>query len=152
MVGEDIPGPIPARSSSIGTHDLQSVFLNGSGSAAIDRVRGLTFVLEARGSAAAGIADVAADQLELTLAGSTAIKLAGHARRLTASLQGLATLDAAKLETPQAHILAIGPSTVDATVRDSATVDASGPAVVRFAGSPSCELSLNGSATVTGCK
>lgn len=143
------PGPVEV---SVGTHELSDAALNGSGSLAINRVRGLTFGLAVLGSGAAEINEVAADQLNVSLAGTTNVKLSGRTKRLTAVVRGLAALDAAKLSAPEAHIVAQGSATIDAVAAQSARVEASGPATIRLAGRPSCELQVNGSATVSGCK
>jgi hypothetical protein len=143
------PGPVEI---SIGTHELGNVSLNGSGSVAINRIGGLGFGLDVQGSGAAQIDQVAVDQLNVNLAGTPAVKLAGKAKRLTAAVRGLATLDAAKLEAPSVHISAQGSATIDAVAHSSAEVQATGPATIRFTGSPSCELHLTGSASISGCK
>ena len=46
------PGPVEIE---VGTHDLSTAWLNGSGSLAIDRVRGLSFDLAVQGSGSASI-------------------------------------------------------------------------------------------------
>lgn len=143
------PGPVEI---SIGTHDLSDASLIGSGSISINRVAGLSFGLAVQGAGAAQIDEVAADQLSISLAGTTNAKLAGHTKRLTAFVRGLAALDASKLNSPEVHLLAQGSATIDAVAAQSAEVEASGPAAVRLAGRPSCELHVSGSATVSGCK
>lgn len=137
---------------SIGTHDLANASLNGSGSIVINRVTGLSFALSVQGSGAAQISDVAADQMNVSLAGTASARLAGRTKRLTALVRGLSALDATKLGTPGAHISVEGSATIDAAVSQSAQVDATGPATIRFTGTPSCELHVSGSASVSGCK
>lgn len=143
------PGPVEV---SVGTHDLVNASLTGSGSMAINRVTGLSFVLSVQGSGAAQISDVAADQMNVSLAGTASAKLAGRAKRVTALVRGLSALDAARLDTPAVHISAEGSATIDAAAAQTAQVDASGPATIRLTGTPSCELHVNGSARVSGCK
>jgi hypothetical protein len=142
-------GPVEIN---LGTHDLTNVALTGAGSVAIDRVKGLTFWLSAQGSVAAQIGDVAADELQLSLAGAASAKVGGHALKLTALVRGLSSLDAAKLSARDAHITADGSATVDAVATDTARVDAWGPATIRFAGRPACTLKVSGSTSVSGCK
>jgi hypothetical protein len=137
---------------AIGTHDLSNATLNGSGSLAINRAKGLTFGLSVLGSGAAQIDEVAVDQLSVTLAGTATARLAGSTKRLTATVRGLSALDARKLDSPGAAITAEGSATVDAVALDSTRIDASGPATIRLIGSPSCELHVSGSSTVSGCK
>lgn len=143
------PGPVEIN---VGTHELSSASLNGSGSLGIDHVAGLTFALVVQGSGAARINDIESDQLNVALAGTTNAKLAGRAKRLTAVVRGLAVLDAATLKTADAHISAEGSATIDAVAAQTAQVRSSGPATIRFMGRPSCELHVSGSTTVSGCK
>jgi len=143
------PGPVEVM---VGTHDLSSASLTGSGSIAIDRVQGLTFALAIQGSGAAEIGNVAADQMEVSLAGTATAKLKGRARSFTALVRGLSSLDAANLASPEAHITADGSSTIDANVTDTARVDAWGPATIRLTGRPSCTLTVTGSTNVSGCR
>lgn len=143
------PGPVEV---SVGTHDLTNAALNGAGSVAIDRVKGLTFALALQGSGMGQIGDVAVDQMSVSLVGSASAKLTGHAGKLTALVRGISSLDAGSLTTPNAQISADGTSTVDATVTDTARVDAWGPATIRFAGRPSCAVKTSGSTSVSGCR
>lgn len=143
------PGPVEVN---VGTHDLSEATLNGSGSIAINRVTGLSFALAIQGSGAAQIQEVAADQMNVRLAGTTNARLAGNTKRLTASVRGLATLDAAKLNGPEAQLSAEGSATIDAVAVRSARIEAAGPVTIRLAGRPSCEVHVTGSATVSGCK
>jgi len=143
------PGPVEI---TVGTHDLSNAWLNGAGSIAIDRVKGLNFALSLQGSGAGEIGDVAIDQMSVNVVGSANAKLAGHAGKLTALVRGVSSLDAAALTTPNAQISADGTATVDATVTDTARVDAWGPATIRLAGHPSCALKTAGSTSVSGCR
>jgi hypothetical protein len=143
------PGPVEL---SIGTHDLTSATLFGSGSLSIDRVKGLTFALTLQGSGSGEISQVAADQLSVTIEGSGSAKIAGDAKKLTALVRGISSLDAKALSTPNAAISADGTATVDADVTDTARVDGWGTATIRLTGQPSCTVKTNGSVTVSGCK
>ena len=136
---------------SIGTHDLSAAWLNGAGSLAIDKVRGLSFDLSVEGSGAASIALAEVDQLKVSIAGTGSASIAGTAPKLTAMVRGVSSLDASALSVKDETIGAQGPATVKAMVTNSAKVDAQGPAVVDFAGSPACTTTAEGSATVSGC-
>jgi hypothetical protein len=146
--GQD-PGPVEV---SIGTHDLSSASLTGAGSLGIDQAKGLSFGLYVQGSGAAQIAKVAADTMNVTLAGSASAKLAGNAKKLNAAVRGVAALDATKMSATDAYVTAEGSATVDAIAANTAQVDASGPATIRLSGKPSCELHVTGSTSVSGCK
>jgi hypothetical protein len=143
------PGPVEI---SIGTHDLSSSTLFGAGSIAIDKVKGLTFGLIVEGSGQTEIGQVAADQLNVTLEGTASAKLAGQAKKLTALVRGVSTLNAANLATPVAAVSADGTATVDANVTDTAQVDGWGSATIRLSGGPSCTVRTHGSTSVSGCR
>lgn len=136
----------------LGTHDLHSAALNGPGSFTIDKVKGLKFDLSVQGSGMADIASVAVDQLALNLGGNASARLAGKAKTFTAILRGLSTLDASGLDSSDAVLGAEGPATVRARVTNAVKVDGRGAASFTLAGSPSCTLKVQGSASVTGCK
>ena len=142
-------GPVTVE---LGTHDLSAAWLNGSGTLAIDRVKGLSFDLSVQGSGAGRIGQMAVDQLNVSVIGTASARLAGTAARMTAVLRGISGLDAAALSTKDATIGADGASTISASVGNSVTIDASGPATVRISGGPSCTLRVSGSASVTGCR
>ena len=143
------PGPVEV---SVGTHDLTSASLTGSGSLAIDRVKGLTFTLSVLGSGASEIGNAAADQLNVSLEGTATVKLGGEAGKLTALVRGVSMLDAARLSTPSADLSADGTATIDADVTDTARVNAWGPATIRLSGRPACNLKVSGSTSVSGCR
>lgn len=136
----------------LGTHDLDSATVLGAGSLSIDKVKGLNFILSMQGSGVGEIGEVATDQFNVTLVGTAAAKIKGHALKLTALVRGVSSLDAQGLTTPNAQISADGTATVAANVTDAARVDAWGPATIRFAGRPACTLKLQGSTSVSGCR
>ena len=61
---------------SLGTHDLSSASLNGSGVLDIDWVKGLKFDLAIQCSGSGGIEDVAVDQLNVSVVGTARASLA----------------------------------------------------------------------------
>lgn len=137
---------------SIGTHELTAAYVNGSGSLAIDKAKGLSFELSVQGSGMASIDSAAVDQLRVSIVGSAGARIAGTAPRLNAVLRGVASLDATALDVKDATITADGPATVKARITGTAKVDAYGAAAVDLAGSPACTVKSSGSATVTGCR
>ncbi|HEU4705350.1 MAG TPA: DUF2807 domain-containing protein [Sphingomicrobium sp.] len=137
---------------SIGTHDLSAAWLNGSGSLAIDKARGLSFDLSVQGAGSASIAAVAVDHLKVAVSGTASASLAGTAPRLTAIVRGISTLDAEGLVTRDATIGADGPATVRVTVTNGAKIDAHGTATIGLAGRPACTVKASGSASVSGCR
>jgi hypothetical protein len=143
------PGPVEV---SIGTHELSNAWVNGAGLLSIDRVRGLSFALSVQGSGRAEIAAADADQLSVSLVGTASAKLDGKAKKLTALVRGISALDATGLVATDASIGAEGAATIDANVKGETTIDASGPAVIRLDGRPTCILRTGGSTTVSGCR
>ena len=145
----DSKGPVEI---AIGTHELSAAWLNGSGSLAIDKVRGLSFDLSVQGAGAASIGTVAVDILKVSISGAAGATLSGVAPKLTAIVRGVSSLDAAGLTATDAVIGAQGPATVKANVTGTAKVDAQGVAAVVLTGRPACTVKAIGSATVSGCR
>lgn len=143
------PGPVEIE---VGTHDLSQAWVNGSGTLAIDRVRGLTFELALQGSGSASVSEADVDQMKVGISGSGSVTLAGKAPRLTALVRGTSTLDAAGLDTKDAVVGAEGPSEVRLLATATAKIDARGTTSVAVGGNPSCTVKAEGSAVVTGCE
>lgn len=150
-------GGYPGRDSgpveiSLGTHDLTTAWLHGSGSLAIDRVKGLSFDLSVQGSGLGSIGQVDVDQLNISIVGTASATLAGRAARVTAIVRGISSLDAGRLAVKDATIGAEGAATISANVSNAVKLDGSGPATIRLAGNPACTLRVSGSASVSGCR
>jgi hypothetical protein len=143
------PGPVEV---SVGTHEISNAWVNGSGALFIDRAKGLTFSLSVQGSGRAEIASSDADEMKVSLIGTASAKLSGKAKKLTVLVRGISALDAAGLTATDASFGAEGAGTIDANVTDEATIGASGPAVIRLTGQPTCTLRTGGSASVSGCR
>ena len=137
---------------ALSTHDLSAAWVNGSGSVAINKVRGLSFDLSVQGSGSAAIAAVDVDQFKLNIAGSGSASLAGKVEKLTAVVQGISSLDAGGLRIDDAVFSADGPASIKATVTDTAKVQAHGTTAIELAGRPSCTVRATGSASISGCK
>lgn len=143
------PGPVEIE---VGTHDLSTAWVNGSGSLSIDNVRGLSFelALQGSGSAAVGKADV--DQLRIGISGSGSATVSGKSTRLTAIVRGTSSLDAASLVAKDALVGAEGPSDVRVVASATAKIDARGASTVAVGGNPACTVKAEGSAVVSGCR
>jgi len=111
--GKDV-GPVEV---SLGTHDLSAAWLNGSGSLAIDRVKGLSFDLSVQGSGAGEIGQTSVDQLNVSIVGTASARLAGQAAKLTAVIRGISNLDAAALSSKDAICVSIQPSASSTSTR-----------------------------------
>jgi len=142
-------GPIDVE---VGTHDLNAAWLNGAGTLSINRVKGLRFGLSVQGSGAGEIASADVDQLDVSVMGTAAARLAGRAAKVTAIIRGISTLDASGLVSKDASLGAEGAATIAANVSNTVTVDATGPATVRLTGGAACTLRVSGSANVSGCR
>ena len=142
-------GPVDVE---VGTHELSSAWLAGSGSLHIDKVKALTFDLSVQGSGAGGIARADVDQLRIAVGGTGTVLVAGKSAKLTTIVRGVSSLDANGLDTKDADISAEGPATILAHVTNSAKVAGSGVATITLSGAPSCITRTSGSATVSGCR
>lgn len=142
-------GPVEIE---IGTHDLTTAWVNGAGSLAIDKVKGLSFDLAIQGSGTADIAEANVDQLKIGISGAGAARVAGRAPRITAVVRGTSSLDASRLIVKDGTIGAEGPTTVKLIATGELTVDARGLASVVVAGNPACSVRAAGSASVSGCR
>ena len=136
----------------IGTHELTAAFVNGAGSLAINKVRGMKFEASAQGAGSIAIDQVEVDQFNLGLAGAASARMAGKALKLTAMVRGTSLLDGEGLMVKDAVIGAQGPAIVKLTATGTAKVDALGVAAVTLSGKPSCIVTTKGSASVSGCK
>lgn len=143
------PGPVDV---TVGTHELSNASLIGSGSLAVDRVKGLSFTMTVQGSGVGSIGNAAVDQMTVSLEGTANAALAGKVGKLTALVRGLSALDASKLTVANADMSVDGTATIDADVSDTAKVNGWGPATVRLSGRPACIVKVQGSTTVSGCK
>jgi hypothetical protein len=137
---------------SIGTHELNAAWLNGSGSLAVDKAKGLSFDLSVQGAGSASIGSVAVDHFKVAISGTATASVAGTAPKLTAIVRGISSLEAAGLVSKDAIIGAQGPATIRANVSNTAKVDAQGAATIELAGRPACTVKAAGSATVSGCR
>jgi len=142
-------GPVTIE---LGTHELSTAWVNGAGSLAIDKVKGLSFDLSIQGPGTMRIDSADVDQLRVGLSGAASTRLAGRALKLNATVRGTSSLDAEALAVKDAVIGAEGPVLVRASVSGTAKVDALGLASVVLAGAPSCTVKTQGSATVSGCR
>lgn len=137
---------------SVGTHKLSRAWLTGSGTLAVDRLRGQTFDLAVEGAGRASVSAISVDQLKVAVAGSGVASLGGQAGEVRATVQGTGTLDAAALTATNANIGVDGPSVLRLTVRDTAKLTANGPATIELDGRPACTLKAGPSAEVSGCR
>ena len=143
------PGPIEI---SLGTHELSTAWLNGAGSLAIDKAKGLSFDLSVQGAGTISIARLTVDRLRAGISGSGSAVVGGSAAEVKAIVRGTSTFDGSALTAKDATLGAEGNSVVRLTATNSAKVDALGIATVELGGRPACTLRAIGSAVVSGCR
>jgi hypothetical protein len=143
------PGPVEL---TLGTHDLTSIWLNGGGRIAVDKVRGQTFQISVDGSGSVSVANLAVDKLQTNLEGSGSVVLGGSVADARLELDGPGEIDASALSAKNATIAAVGSAVVKATVTDTVDVRAFGTASVEVSGNPACTTRATGSATISGCR
>ena len=67
-------------------------------------------------------------------------------------VRGISSLDGEQFAVKDAVIGAEGPAVVKVAVTETAKINAVGVGTVTLGGNPACTLSVQGSATVSGCK
>lgn len=137
---------------SVGTADLSEVWVNGSGSVAVDKIKGLSFNVSVQGSGNAAIGSANVDQLKIAMSGAGNVTIAGKAPKLTAIIRGTSVLDASALAVKDVTVGAEGPSQVRLNASGTAKIDARGVSEVEIAGGAACTVKAQGSAAVTGCR
>lgn len=143
------PGPVDI---AVGTHELSAAWLNGAGSLAIDKVKGLSFDLSLQGPGSIAVGKLSVDRLRAGLSGSGSAVLGGTAAMVTALVRGTSSLDASALVSKDATVGAEGVAVVKLTATNTAKVDTQGTATVDLAGGPACTVRALGSAVVSGCR
>jgi hypothetical protein len=132
----------------VSTHALAAAATLGSGTVAIEAVRGDTLDLSLGGSGnlSVGRADVAA--LKLAASGSGDLTVAGRAGRADALLVGSGNIRAAALAADTAVVKLVGSGDVALGARRSADVTLSGAGSVAIAGPAACTVHKSGSGDV----
>lgn len=142
-------GPVEIE---VGTHELSTAWITGSGALAVDKVRGQTFDLAINGSASADVAGLDVDTLKVGLSGTASVRLGGRSETVSVTVRGASSLDASALGAEHATLGAEGAALIRLRVSDTAKIDAQGPATVHLDGGASCIVRSSGSAEVTGCR
>lgn len=143
------PGPIAI---TLGTHELSTAWLNGAGSLAIDKAKGLAFDLSVQGSGSVSIERLTVDRLRAGVSGSGSAVVGGSAAEVKAIVRGTSTFDGSALTSKDATVGAEGNAVVRLTATNTAKVEAMGIATVELGGRPACTLRAVGSAVVSGCR
>jgi hypothetical protein len=135
------PGEVDAPLSiRLTTRTLRAARVNGSGSLAIDEVKGLKFDTGVSGSGQLSIAAAEADSLSLNLVGSGTIKVGGKVKTVRAELHGSGNLEGEGLTASDAQIFADTAGTIKLGVLRSAAITASGSGEVEVIGTTACTV------------
>ena len=150
-------GGYPGQSSgpidiSVGTHDLTTIWLNGSGALSVDKAKAMTFELTIQGAGSIAIGHLAADHLRAGLSGTGSAVVAGTSTEVTAVVHGTSSFDGSALTAKDATIGADGSSVVKLNATNTAKVDTEGTASVELGGRPACTTRASGSAEISGCR
>lgn len=138
-------GPVEVRLTA---HDLSTATVNGSGTLAIDRMRGGKLDLVVAGSGAIEVGTVEADRLTVGVVGDGRATVAGTAERADLVLRGTGSLVAEALAADDLKLTADGAGSVKAAALKTANVASSGSGTITVAGGPACTVRATGSAEV----
>ena len=137
---------------SVGTHDLTTVWLYGSGALAVDKAKAMTFELSIQGAGSVAIGRLDADHLRAGLSGTGSAVIGGSSAEVTAIVRGTSSFDGSALTAKDATIGADGSSVVKLVATNTAKIDTEGTASVELGGRPACTTRASGSAEISGCR
>lgn len=139
------PGSVTLR---ITVPQLIRAGLSGSGSLAIDAMRGARISLIVAGDGSLSASAIDADKLDIMLAGNGSIAASGKALTGTITARGNGAFDAAKLEIADLVFNASGAGSSRVAARRAAKVIATGSANVTILGNPACTVNALGSGEI----
>ncbi len=145
----DNSGPVAI---AVGTHDLNTIWLNGSGGLKVNAVKGPSLDISVVGAGSVAIDKVTVDRVGVSLSGSGSAVLAGTAMEAAATASGTSSLDAHALIAKNATIGASGAGVVKLAATNTVKVNGEGAVTIELSGAPSCLLNVEGPASVTGCR
>jgi hypothetical protein len=125
----------------LSTRDVRAATLIGSGSLAIDRVRGLRVELAVSGSGSMSIGAADADTMIVGLLGSGSIAAGGRAKQLRVTVQGTGDFDGRGLTGDDAQVVANTSGTIAVGAARTAKINAIGRGAVEILGPATCTLS-----------
>jgi hypothetical protein len=138
----------PSPSVTIAARGLRAATVNGSGSLAIDKARGLRLDLTLTGSGGIAIGAVDVDNLGVTMIGAGKVSLAGRAKQARIIVQGSGELAAPALRVDDVQATIETAGNVALTAVRSAKVKSTGAGDVTIAGSAACTVEALGSGAV----
>lgn len=132
----------------IGTRTLAAATLAGSGSIAIDRLRGEAIDLALAGSGDLSVAAADVGEAKLAVTGSGDLTIAGHARTAHATVTGSGDLHGDALIAEEASISLVGSGDLSLGARRNAAVNLAGSGDVHILGPALCTVTRGGSGNV----
>jgi hypothetical protein len=145
----DNPGPVTVV---VGTHDLTTIWLNGSGGLRVNAVDGPSLDISVVGAGSVSVDKLKVDHVGVGVSGSGSAVLSGTANEAAATVSGTFSVGAQALTVKNATIGASGAGVVKLTATNTVKVNGEGAVTVELSGNPSCTLNLEGPASVTGCR
>jgi hypothetical protein len=145
----DNPGPVTIL---VGTHDLTTIWLNGSGGLRVNAVDGPSLDISVVGAGSVSDDKLKVDHVGVGVSGSGSAVLSGTANEAAATVSGTFSVGAQALTVKNATIGASGAGVVKLTATNTVKVNGEGAVTVELSGNPSCTLNLEGPASVTGCR
>ena len=145
----DNPGPVTI---AVGTHDLTTIWLNGSGGLKVNAVKGPSLDISLVGAGSVAVDKVMVDHVGVGASGSGSVILSGTVNEAAATASGTSSIDAHALTAKNATIGASGAAVVKLTASNTVKVNGEGAVTVDLAGKPSCILNVEGPASATGCR
>ena len=133
----------------VGVKTLGNLSVGGSGAAIADALTADELILEARGSSSISIANLTATALQVTLAGSSKMSLAGTVERQDVTLQGTSVYDAGNLVSTDATVTASDTAQAVVHVNATLTATASGVAKIVYSGDAAVTPNTSGVASIT---
>lgn len=127
---------------------LRRAALSGSGTLAIDRMRGEEARLALTGSGELSVAAVQATRVALSVSGSGTLTAAGKALQARAMLTGSGEIRAGGLAAAEAEVTTVGSGDVAMSASRTARVNLTGSGDVAVAGRARCQVTRTGSGDV----
>ncbi|WP_241659763.1 head GIN domain-containing protein [Sphingomonas glacialis] len=132
------------------TSDLHGAAVIGGGRLVVEGpLRGTRVDLQVSGSGSITMAELAADQVSVTLLGAGAMTLGGRTSRLRVLSTGAGSIDASALLADEAILRLDGSGATQANARYAADIVATGLGAVTVSGTPKCKIKAPAGAAVT---
>jgi hypothetical protein len=137
-----------AATLRLSTEMVGRVLLNGGGSIAINRLKGLHGEIALAGNGDVNVSDIQFDRLDLTLSGGGRATLTGRAGVANVRVSGPGAVAAEPLRARQASVFNDGPGSVVLTADVNAKIVATGSGDVTVGGKPACTVDNRGTGHV----